>query len=308
MIDVMGETLVDLIESPEPGLYRAVPGGSPANVALGLARLGSQCRFLGRISTDRFGMLGRRRLLGSGVDMSATVSTDLLSTMAVVSLDQDASARYTFYVTDTADWAWRDEELPGDVPEAFHVGSLAAAIPPGRDVITRHLRRLHDETDCFVSYDPNIRPLVTGDHVHEVERVHTQARFAHLVKLSVEDLGWLHPGITPEDGIAALRTAGVSADVILTFGSNGAVLYRADGETIRTAGVAVSVSDTVGAGDAFSAAVLAELDRLGLFRVAVRRPVDTPQWRDVLGFANRVAAESCRRAGADPPRRSELPA
>ena len=307
MIDVMGEAVIDLIETAD-GSYRAVCGGSPANVALGVARLAAPCRFLGRISTDRFGARTRARLTDSGVDLGAVVSTDLPATLAIVSLDTSRSARYSFYVTGTADWQWNERELPADVPEVFHTGSLTAALPPGADVVTAHMRRLRDGGDCLVSYDPNIRPGVIADQVVEAARVEQQASLAHLVKVSVEDLAWLYPGRSVDDCVGGWRGAGVAADVIVTFGADGARLYRADGERVERRGVSVAVADTVGAGDAFTAGVLAELSSRGQRLVEGSGvSVTTAEWSPILDFANLVAAETCRRPGADPPRRDQLP-
>ena len=303
MIDVMGEALIDLMEI-EDGTFRAVPGGSPANVALGLARLETECRFLGRFSDDRFGRLSRKRLADAGVDLSAAVSTSLLSTVAVVSMNPDASARYGFYVAETADWAWRHDELPEDSPEAFHTGSLAAALLPGRTVVDDHMHRLRATGECLISYDPNIRPSLAGDHDDEVARVEEQARTAHLVKLSIEDLRWLYPGATDAE---PFRRAGIDADIVLTLGADGARLYRHDGDRVQVPPVSVSVVDTVGAGDAFSAAILAALKRRNRLRPnGPNVAVTTPEWNDILAFANRVAALTCERAGADPPHRDLL--
>lgn len=307
MIDVMGEAVVDLIETTD-GSYRAVCGGSPANVALGVARLAAPCRFLGRISTDRFGDRTRARLTDSGVDLGVAVSTDLPATLAIVSLDTSLSARYSFYVNGTADWQWNEGELPADVPEVFHTGSLAAALRPGADVVTAHMRRLRNGGDSLVSYDPNIRPGVIAHRDVESARVENQASLAHLVKVSVEDLGWLYPGRSVDDCVGGWRGAGITADVVVTFGADGARLYRSDGERVERRGVSVSVTDTVGAGDAFTAAVLARLSSGGRRLAGAHGvSVSTAEWSPILDFANLVAAETCRRAGADPPRRGQLP-
>src|SRR5919197_2077858 len=144
MITVLGEAVVDLVEPAEPGLYRVRPGGSPLNVAVGLARLGHPTALLARISGDAFGRMFRQHLAASGVDLSRLVEASQPSTLAVASVDTAGVASYDFWVDGTADWQWTPDELAGPLPDgivALHTGSMALEAAPGAEVIAGLLRR-----------------------------------------------------------------------------------------------------------------------------------------------------------------------
>src|ERR687891_736767 len=137
MIVVAGEVLVDLVEE-EDGLFRAVGGGSPANVAVGLARLGVPTQFLARLGTGRFGEIVRSHLVDNGIGLAYAVTTTAPATLAVVSVSEGGHASYDFYVDGTADWGWTQDELPASLPAdtvALCTGSLGAG--PALVVLTR---------------------------------------------------------------------------------------------------------------------------------------------------------------------------
>jgi fructokinase len=138
VIVVAGEVLVDLVEE-EDGLFRAVGGGSPANVAVGLARLGVPTQFLARLGTGRFGEIVRSHLVDNGIGLAYAVTTTAPATLAVVSVSEGGHASYDFYVDGTADWGWTQDELPGSLPAdavALCTGSLALAMEPGTTALT----------------------------------------------------------------------------------------------------------------------------------------------------------------------------
>jgi fructokinase len=312
VIVVCGEALVDLTVEPSRGpgdapRYRASPGGSPANTAVGLARLGTPSALLGRLAGDRFGQLLRRHLTGSGVDVQYCVEAAEPTTLAVVDIAADGGARYAFYVEGTADWQWREAELPAQWPadvRALHAGSLALALPPGGPVLESVLARERDSRT--ISLDPNVRPALVGDRSTYRDKLERWVRLAHLVKISVEDLDWVYPGEPPAMVARRWCAAGVPL-VVVTAGPDGAQGYPAGAEPVQVAGEQVDTVDTVGAGDAFSAGLLDWLHRHG----RLGRPDGLGQWAQgelatALSFAGRVAAVTCTRAGADPPYRNEL--
>lgn len=180
MIAVVGEALVDLIVDPnDPRHPVAHPGGSPANVAVALARLGTPVCFVGRSGTDAFGDLMRSHLAGNGVDLSHVVAASEPSSVAMVSLGADGTASYNFHVAGTADWSWADGELPATLPAetaAIHTGSLALATAPGGVVIEDWLARLRARHT--ISVDPNVRPALVGP------RQDYQRRLAHWLHLA----------------------------------------------------------------------------------------------------------------------------
>ncbi len=163
VIAVAGEALIDLVPAGRQGLFEAVPGGSPANVAVGLARLDVPTRMLARIAGDSLGERIRAHLAGNRVDLSFAVHAAEPSSLAIVTVGQDGVVDYDFRVQGTADWQWRDQELTSVLDAqvvALHAGSLALALPPGADVLRRLLARAR--RTVTISYDPNCRPLLMG--------------------------------------------------------------------------------------------------------------------------------------------------
>ncbi len=312
MIVVAGEAFIDLVAVDRDGGYQAVPGGSPANTAVAVARLGEPVSLLARIGPDALAQRLRAHLVGNGVDLSLTVPAAEPTTLAVATLDDAGVATYDFYLTGTADWQWQPGELPAQfAPEviAVHTGSLAVAIPPGAAVLEALLAREVARAGLTVSLDVNIRPTILPDRDAQRARVDRQVSLAHVVKASDEDLRYLYPD-QPVEAVAALwRSAGARVAVV-TLGGDGAYLLDPSGREHRVPAPVIEVVDTVGAGDSFSGGLLAALSgrgALGADPVARLDGLSQAQWDEVLEFAVTVAAITCTRRGADPPRRSELP-
>jgi fructokinase len=312
MVCVIGEALIDLVmdpasaASPGPKTYLAHPGGSPFNVAIGLARLGRPAQLLARLSGDAFGRQLRAHAEANGVDLSVAVDAPEPSTVAVVSLDAHRNAGYDFYRTGTADWQWSSAELdrmPADAPW-IHTGSLASWIEPGASVIAGQLRQRRDRQPVVVSYDPNIRPALLPDHRWAVGQVEKMVALADVVKASAEDLDWLYPG-QPADGVLRRWRALGPSVVVLTDGSRGA-RFLAAGDGIGVAPARpVQVVDTVGAGDAFMAGLINALAAAGHTGAA---PAADEAVADAVAEAILVSALTCARAGANPPTAAELAA
>jgi len=153
---VIGEALIDMVQ-PEPGLmFEAQPGGGPLNIAVGLRRLGHETAFLGRVSTRPLGDLVRGHIEGNGLDIGTCVMTDDQTTLAFAALDEQGKASYDFYVQQTADWGWTDEELSAlpDGCRAVHTGSLAGFLLPGADAILRLWQRCRARGERLLSLDP----------------------------------------------------------------------------------------------------------------------------------------------------------
>jgi fructokinase len=303
-IAVIGEALIDLVETGDDEPRLARPGGSPYNVAVGLARLGWTAFFVGRLSHDPLGTVLRNHALRSGVDLSLAVDAHEPSTVALVELDAAGAAQYRFGVEGTADFRWTDAELdriPDDV-QAAHFGSLASWLPPGDAVIARRVRALRDN-GTVISYDPNVRPHLQGDAAAARAQIEATIPLAHLVKTSEEDIAWLRPGEPIEAVAEDWLRLGATA-VVVSRGGAGATAYTAKTEVSRPP-VPVHVVDTVGAGDAFMSGLLDALVRRDLLRVDA---LGEAQFAEVLDDAGLVAAITCSRAGANPPRREELAA
>jgi fructokinase len=313
IVAVAGEALVDLVPAPVGGYFEIAPGGSPANVALGLARLGVPARLLARIADDMLGRRIRDHLTHNGVQLDRTVHASEQTSLAMVSLDADGSPAYDFRITGTADWQWTPAELEGALEQgasgpvvALHSGSIALTTPPGHAVLRDLLARASDTVT--ISYDPNCRPLLMGRPETVLDGVHELLGIADVVKVSAEDLHWLLPGMTPDEIVDDWLGRGPTL-VAVTLGADGVLAGTSAGLRARRPGVAVKVIDTVGAGDTFSAALLAGLHGAGLLG-AEKRPqlaaLDYGTLDELLHEAVLAAAICCSRRGADPPTRGDL--
>ena len=307
-IAVIGEAVADafLPAAGEGGFgLRVTPGGSPANTAVALARLGTSARFLGRLSTGPLGRLLRAHLEESGVDLSAAVRTERKATLAVTALDDQGRADYDFYVEGTADWHWTPAELArlADSPvDAVHTGSLALALPPGAEEIRAALAAARPGATICV--DPNARPGIVPAAAYREQLPHWLP-LADIVKVSDEDLAYIHPGEALAGVCDRWHGMGVRL-IVITQGGKGA-MASLDGERAGVPAVPVTMVDTVGAGDAFSAGLLHTLGRLG--RLGGRLPaLTTGELREALAFAALVAARTCATTGANPPWARELTA
>ncbi|HYN66672.1 MAG TPA: carbohydrate kinase [Ornithinibacter sp.] len=311
MITVCGETVADLVEQGD-GDLRAYPGGSPANVAVALARLGEATSLAARLGPDVFGRRMRSHLADNGVDPRHLVEAAEPSTLAVVSFDDERRATYDFWTQGTADWQWSDADLarhpaPGVV--AWHTGSLASWTAPGDAAIHRLFERVRASDACTLSYDPNVRPLLLGDAGAARGPIEWLVSLAHVVKVSDEDLGWLCPG---EDvATIAQQWARLGPGlVVVTLGPDGALAARPErGVVVRVAAPSIDLVDTVGAGDTFTAGLLHALrvhDALGADPLGRLRALSDEDLSGVLDRATNAAALNCTREGCDPPTRAEL--
>jgi fructokinase len=303
-IVVIGEALIDLVETGDDEPRLARPGGSPYNVALGLARLGRPVAFAGRLSRDPLGRVLRNHAARSGVDLALAIDAYEPSTVALVELGADGSATYRFGVGGTADFGWTAVELAGipDDTGVVHFGSLASWLPPGDAAIADRVAQLRGR-GATVSYDPNVRPRLQPDRTAARAQVERSVALAHLVKTSAEDLGYLYPDTARAEVVRSWLASGPVA-VVVTDGAAGATAHTAGGAFACPA-PRVDVVDTVGAGDAFTSGLL---DALAEESTLTPDGLTGARWPAVLDEAALVAALTCARAGANPPRRAELDA
>lgn len=310
-ITVCGESVVDLVPQVG-GLYRALPGGSPANVAVALARLGEPTTFLGRMGADVFGRQVRDHLIANGVDTRYLVHAAEPTTLAVATLDPQGRADYDFWALGTADWQWSESDLadhPGAGVHALHAGSLASWTPPGDQAVAAMLRRAHRSDVCTVSYDPNVRPALMGSRAAAREQLEALVAHAHVVKASEDDLGWLYPGEDPAAAAARWAASGPGL-VVVTLGAGGSLGARpGSASVVRRPAPQVTVVDTIGAGDTFTAGLLHGLSRLDALGPSPRSRlagITDGGLASVLDLAGRAAAITCSRVGCDPPSAADL--
>ncbi|GLY28601.1 carbohydrate kinase [Kineosporia sp. NBRC 101731] len=298
---VIGEALVDIVHAPgRPPVEH--PGGSPANVALGLARLGVGTRLLTRIGDDARGRSIVDHLRGSGVELAeGSITPDATST-ATARLDAEGVASYDFALR----WALSDIVVSSGT-RAIHTGSIAATLSPGGEDVLRLVEE--NAGRAVISYDPNARPALMGSREAARERIERIVRAADVVKVSDEDLEWLTPGADPMQVIEAWRASG-PALVVLTRGGEGAVGVTATG-VVEVAAPKITVADTVGAGDSLMSGLLHGLDRAGLLHPATIGQLRTQPAENLvplLAHAVKIAAYTCTQAGAQPPTLKELDA
>ena len=298
---VTGEALIDLVLAPD-GSLDGHPGGGPYNVARTVGRLGEPVRYLGRLSTDAFGRRLRAELEADGVALDTVVPTDTPTTLALAELDASGGARYEFYDAGTSAPGLTLAEATAVLPERvamLYVGTLGLVFEPMATTLEALVGQAGDET--LVALDPNCRPSVIDDPAAYRARLDRLLLRTDVVKASEDDLAWLEPGVDTVSAARGLigRDGAVS---IVTLGARGALVVTAGGvRELRSP--AVEVVDTIGAGDAFMGGFLACWRQRGLARPDLR---DLDAVADAAAFACRVAAITCSRAGADPPRSAEL--
>ncbi|GAA1955624.1 carbohydrate kinase [Nocardioides panacihumi] len=301
---VVGEALVDVIRDGR-GAVSEHAGGSPANVAVGLARLGRPTTLLTRLGEDRHGRLVAEHLHREGVALPLGRQAAATS-YAEALIGPDGSADYRFSLE------WTLPELPdlaevAELPRPIvvHTGSLGAVVPPGADTVIDLLSARRGE--ATVTYDLNIRPAVMGEGADLWARVARVVALADVVKASDEDLAHLVPGATASDAARRLLDLGPVA-VVVTGGGEGAVCLTRHGST-STPAPEVVVADTVGAGDSFCSAMIDRLWEWGALGGSARptlRSLDLAAWSDVLDHAAAAAAITVSRPGANPPTRADL--
>lgn len=305
MILISGEALIDLIPDPvKANAYDAVLGGSPYNVAIGLARLGSQTAFVSRISADGNGEALAAALAASGVDLGFVARDVRPTTLAFIMRGTaKTGSRYSFYLDGTAyDGPW---PFPKEWPKGrqhLHVGSFSAVERHGEAVVEAMRRAGLQAT---VSFDPNIRPFVTPDRESVARLVERQVSLARIVKASEEDLEWLYPARSIADTLAAWTKSGPRF-CVATLGERGALAILGK-DKVEIAAPLVEVVDTVGAGDSFMSALLSAMDRDHSLGAEAPQPArsELEQW---LRFAATASAITCTRKGSDPPTRPEVEA
>jgi fructokinase len=304
MFVVVGEALVDLVGQRGGRTFTAHAGGSPANVALGLGRLGASVTLKTRLGRDPFGELIATHLRADGVVIDPAPQEGVATSIAIASLAAGV-ASYDFRIV------W---ELEASAPlpietVCLHTGSLATALAPGKAAVVDLVRRERERGRVTVSYDPNIRPALLGDPERARPEIERLVALADVVKVSDEDLRWLYPG-RPDADVARDWLASGPALVVVTRGGDG-VYARSGGLELERPALPIELVDTVGAGDSFTSGLLDGLRRADLLGGARREglaAIDEATLASVLDAAAVIAGITCSRPGADPPRRAEADA
>ena len=310
MLMVCGEALLDVFAAGETSTgmtLDAKVGGSPFNLAVGLARLGQPAAFFGAVSTGFAGERLMRALAAEGVDSRTVVRNAAPTTLSLIGLDAHGVPSYAFYGEGCADRLLHAADLarvPSNITGLL-IGSFATVVEPIASTLRALVARERDrERGALIAYDPNIRLNVEPDLQRWRDQLAWMLPRTDLLKVSDEDLGLLQPGIAPEAFATEALAQGVAA-VVITRGARGALGWTAHASA-TTAPVPVPVIDTVGAGDTFQAALLTWLAEHAALNANALGGLTHSELHDALGFAARAAAITCSRRGADMPRRCEV--
>lgn len=313
MFLICGEALFDVfidpIETDTPDdpitVMRAVAGGSPYNVAVGLARLGRAAALCTEISPDRLGKRLEAALVKEGVDLSFIRRASGATPLALVDVDPTGLPHYGFHGLRqmclhpvAATFEAERERITG-----IHVGSFPIVSERSAEKL---LKLVEGAGDRIVSLDPNIRLAVEPDTLLWRAQVDRFRVHAHLIKTSVEDLEAIYGVDIDAEAIARSWVGGKTKLVVLTRGERGGVLFAGDGERIEIEAIPTIVVDTVGAGDTYQAALLCWLDEAGLAHPDALAGLSHAQLEEMARFAGHAAALTCARRGPDLPRRTEL--
>lgn len=307
MFVVCGEALFDVFavaDTPTGLTLDARVGGSPFNVAVGLARMGQPVQLLTAISRGFLGERLLQALVTEGVDTSAIQRSDAPTTLSLVGVDTAGVPSYAFYGEGCADRLLTEDalDLIATSVAAFNLGSYAAVTgataQTQRALVKRHRHR------SLIAYDPNIRLNVEPTLAVWRDQIDWMLTHTHLLKVSEEDLALVYPSVRIDDFAIAALAQGVTW-LIVTRGAQGAVAWSAHGRT-EMQPVRVDVVDTVGAGDTFQTGLLTWLAEHDALAPATLARLPAAAMREALSFAARAAAITCSRRGADLPRRAEL--
>jgi fructokinase len=304
---VCGEALFDFFLTSASGADVSLEGragGSPFNVAVGLARLRQPVAMLGGISNDALGGHLVRILLDEGVGIDAVVRCDAPTTIVLVDASRKNRPRYTFYGEGAADCSLQTINVPrvDDTVRCIHVGSYTTVVEPIAGAIQSLLEREHEAR--LIVYDANLRLGVEPSLDRWRRAFERISRLAHIIKVSDEERCVLFPGESATSFAERMLLSGAEL-VVVTSGGDGAAAWTTNASAHVDA-LQVDVVDTVGAGDSFHAGMLCRLAEIGKVDAETIPKLDKGQLCELLNFATRAAAITCQRHGADLPRRSEV--
>ena len=282
----------------------SVVGGSCLNIAVGAARLGAPAGFVGGISTDLFGRMIADHASASQVDLRYATRSAHQTTLAFVR-HVGGEPQYAFYDEATAsrNWSYQRGSIPLDEIEAIHVGSTTLANDNGAIQALAMIEDVGGSTT--ISFDPNCRPNLVRHKARYVDQMNAFAAAADIVRMSDADFEFLYGGNDYGERAKSLIAAGTSL-VVVTRGINGAQAWHKAAGLVKVEAPTISVMDTIGAGDSFQAALLFALRAIGRIKRGALAEMNAGELDRALSFASACAAVTCSRAGADPPRQSDV--
>ena len=326
-VTCLGEALIDFVATTadvtvgEAEGFVKAPGGAPANVAVGVARLGGNVAFLGKVGEDPFGRFLEKTFSSAGVDTGGMrFSPEYRTSLAFVSRQKNGERSFCFFRNPGADMTYTPEELDGEklVTQAFHFGSITLIDEPSRQTTLSALK-IAKENGALISFDPNLRPALWKSLETAQATILEQLPHVDLLKVSAEELHFLFKGRLPTEeperkflrrGIKELRKLFPNlALIVVTQGAEGCLWQREDCFG-NMQGLKVNAIDTTGAGDGFVAGLLTSLREQNLLTLEALSKTDSANLHHAVQFANKVGAFTTTRLGAIPslPTRAELDA
>lgn len=292
----LGEALIDFIPVDDKNIiFEKNPGGAPANVAVGLSKLDTRTAFIGKVGNDVLGRFLYDRLNNEDVNLNNMILTDQAKTaLTIVTLDQKGDRSFDFFVDPSADQLLKkeeiDDELFGDY-KIFHFGSISMINEIGREA-TKYALQLANESDMYVSYDPNLRESLWKDLEQAKKIIKSVLGNVDILKVSKEELEFLTGLDNISEGAEQIKNKNDIDIVLVTDGSNGVYFYK--DKIIHVPAQKVEAVDTTGAGDAF---VSAFLNRINETEVELTE-LSNEKIKEYCEFANHCSALVVKKQGA----------
>jgi len=305
---VIGEALVDVVHGIN-GEIKNIPGGSPANTAVALARLGTKTYMKARTSSDQFGTEIRNYLTNQNVNLDYSLVVDSPSSVIDAVIQKDGSAKYEANLNGAADYGWTFAELNQEIDrdiQIIQLGSLTSYVEPGATNVEKWFAQLRQSDKYLLTFDPNIRHPLDGQNEKDVRnRAKRLASLSHVVKASDEDLNWIFSNDNPKDSAINIIKSGASL-VFVTLGKKGAFGVNKELEIIEVPAKEIEVIDTIGAGDTFAAALITQLLENSWINENELEKLKTTDLTAILTNCALAATITCSRQGANPPHRLEV--
>ena len=305
---VIGEALVDVVHGIN-GEIKNIPGGSPANTAVALARLGTKTYMKARTSTDQFGTEIRNYLTSQNINLDYSLVVKSPSSVVNALIQKDGSAKYEANLRGAADYGWTFEELDQVIDpdiQIVQLGSLTSYIEPGATNVEKWFSKLRQSNKYLLTFDPNIRHPLDGENEVDVRsRAKKLASLSHVVKASDEDLNWIFSNNNPQDSAINIIESGASL-VVVTLGKKGAFAVNKKLEIVEVKANEIAVIDTIGAGDTFAAALITQLLENSWINKNALDNLSSDDLTEILTNCSAASAITCSRQGANPPHRHEV--
>ena len=305
---VIGEALIDVVHGIN-GEIKNIPGGSQANTAVALARLGTKTYMRARTSSDPFGTEIRNYLTNQNVILDYSLVVDSPSSVIGAFIQKDGSAKYEANLKGAADYGWTFEELNQVIDpdiQIVQLGSLTSYVEPGATNVEKWFAQLRQSNKHLLTFDPNIRHPLDGQNEEDVRnRAKKLASLSHVVKASDEDLNWIFSSNNPKDSATKIIESGAFL-VVVTLGKKGAFAVTKKLEIVEVTANEIEVIDTIGAGDTFAAALITQLLENSWINKNALENLSSEDLTRILTNCALAATITCSRQGANPPHRHEV--